>query len=286
MNRLTRLVILFISFVCLAASVQAAPPEKDICPAPEDHAARQAAVQAACSYFDGVPSSWGLHSAFDAAGQVITCMHFSCAPATQASQGEDKPAVALKRFLLKFDDAYLVHQPGKSGLQIAAQDNVLSYGSDWQVRQLKPYLFHLKQNVWKDFYWKVNTSRHEVYRVTGGQFGKMGGTEQKIGIGVDTVGSADKPTRFLLRFNDAYLVHQAGQSGLQIVAQDNVLSYGNDWQVQQLKPYLFHLKQNVWKDFYWKVNTSRKEAYRVKGGQFGQMGGQETKMDMIVDPVY
>jgi hypothetical protein len=187
MNRFNRLVILLISFGCLAASVQAAPPQKDICPAPEDHAARQAAVQAACSYFNGVPSSWGLHSAFDAAGQVITCIHFSCAPATQASQGEDQTAAPLKRFLLKFQDAYLVHQPGRSGLQIAAQGNVLSYGNDWQVRQLKPYLFHLKQNAWKDFYWKVNTSRKEAYRVKGGQFGQMGGQETRMDMIVDPV---------------------------------------------------------------------------------------------------
>ncbi len=286
MNRLNRLLILLISLGILATSVQAAPPKKDICPAPKGHAARQAAVQAACRYFNGVPDSWGLHSAFDAAGQVSTCIHFSCAPASQASQGEAQPAAPLKRFLLKFQDAYLVHQPGQSSLQITAQDNVLSYGNDWQVRQIKPYLYHLKQKVWKNFYWTVNTSRHEVYRVTGGQFGKIGGKKQKIGIGVDTVGSDGNPTRFLLRFNDAHLIHQVGQSGLQIATQGNALSYGKDWQVRQLKPYLFHLKQKAWKNFYWKVNTSRKKAYRVKGGQFGKMGGQETKMDMIVDPVY
>lgn len=27
----------------------------------------------------------------------------------------------------------------------------------------EPYLDYMRQKVWKDFYWKVNTSRKEVY---------------------------------------------------------------------------------------------------------------------------
>lgn len=288
MSYLSRIVLVVISLGSLVFSAQAAPPQKDICPAPTSNAARQAAAVAACRYFRGVPGSWGMHSAFDARGRVITCMHFTCNAASSGNQGQnqDQAAKPLKRFFLRFQDAYLVHEPGKNGLQIATQGNVLSYGGDWQVRQLKPYLFHFKQNVWKGFYWKVNTSRKEVYRVTGGQFGRLGGQEKKINIGVVTVGDSNKPTRFQLLLHGAYLVHQASGSGLQIAAQGNVLSYGGDWQVRKLKPYLFHLKQNVWKGFYWKVNTSRKEAYRVKGGNFGQLGGSDTKMSMVVDPIY
>jgi hypothetical protein len=285
MNRLNHLIILVFALCSLTFGVQAAPPQKDICPAPNGQMAQRAAVKAACQYFNDVPQSWGLHSAFNAAGQIISCMHFSCKPAPQ-HQGNNQPATPLKRFLLRFQDAYLVYQPASNTIQIAAQGNVLSYGSDWQVRRLKPYLFHFKQNAWQGFYWKVNTSRKEIYRVTGGSFGQLGGHEQKINIRVDTVGNGNNPTRFFLRFHDTYLVHQVSQPGLQIVSQGNVLSYGSDWQVHQLKPYLFHLKQNMWKGFYWKVNTSRKEAYQVKGGQFGQLGGHETKMNMIIDPVY
>jgi hypothetical protein len=190
-----------------------------------------------------------------------------------------------KRFLLRFSDAYLVYQPGTGTLQITTAGNVLSYGKDWQVAKLKPYLYHLRQNVWKDFFWKVNTSRKEVYQVSGGTFGKLGGQDKGLNITVDAVGSPEDPTRFLLRFSDAYLVHVPGTSTLQITAVGNVLSYGKDWQVKQMQPYLYHMRQNVWKGFYWKVNTSRKEVYRVRGGTFGKLGGQEEVLNITVDVV-
>jgi hypothetical protein len=95
--------------------------------------------------------------------------------------------VSLKRFLLRFRNGYLVYKPGSGSPQIVAQSNVLSYGNDWQIKQMKPYLFHLKQKFWKDFYWKVNTSRKEVYRIKGGTFGQYGGQSQDLNIRVDTV---------------------------------------------------------------------------------------------------
>lgn len=297
MNRLNHLMIMGFALGSLTFGVQAAPPQKEICPAPNSQAARNAAVNAACQHFNGVRKSWGMHSAFNASGNVISCIHFTCKPAQQGMgnpgpgqgnqhQGNNQPAALVKRFKLKFQDAYLVHQPASNSLQISAQGNVLSYGNDWQVRKLKPYLYHFKQKAWRGFFWKVNTSRGEVYRVKNGNFGQLGGNQQKINIGVDPVGDVNNPTRFSLRFHDAYLVHQVGRSGLQITAQGNVLSYGGDWKVRKVKPYLFHLKQNVWNGFHWQINTSRKEAYRVNDGQFGQIGGNKTKLNMVIDPVY
>ncbi len=175
-----------------------------------------------------------------------------------------------KRFFLDFNDAYLVYQPSTKTLQIAAQSNVLSYGSDWQKAKIYPYLYDLKEKFWKGFYWQVNTSRKEVYRVRGGTFGKIspGKKEKLTNVTVDVVGNSNNPTRFFLRFKTAYLVYVPKTKTIQIITEGNVLSYGSDWQKCNLKPYLYHLKQNVWKGFYWKVNTSRKQVYRITGGIF------------------
>lgn len=188
-----------------------------------------------------------------------------------------------KRFFLDFSDCYLVHEPATGVLQIAAEQMVLSYGSDMETRQLKPYLYHIRLKTWKGFYWKVNTSRKEAYKVDG-VFGEMGGVENPIpGIRVEVVGGSDTqaPQRFLLRFSSSYLVYEPSSGTLQIPAELMVLSYGKDWDVQELKPYLYHLRLKTWKGFYWKVNTSRKEAYKVEGA-FGSMGGQETPLKMGV----
>lgn len=174
-------------------------------------------------------------------------------------------------FRLNFKDAYLVYEPpaggsGKGVLQIAAELNVLSYGNDWDVARLKPYLFHLRLHTWSGFYWKVNTSRGEIYKVTGGTFGALGGSETPIsGVTVEAVGDANAPVRFLLHFSDAYLIKPATSSHPQIVASNMVLSYGSDWTITQdaNTPWVYHLSEAVWKGFSWKANLHRLRAYRV-----------------------
>jgi hypothetical protein len=182
------------------------------------------------------------------------------------------------RFTLKFSDAYLVYSPPTGTLQVAAESTVLSYGADWEVVTLKPYLYHLRLKTWSGFYWKV------VYKVTGGTFGTLGGTDTKIGgIAVEPVGGSDTsaPERFFLRFSDAKLVYAPGTGTLQISASGYVLSYAGDWKVVKIYDYLYHLRESVWKNFYWKVNTSRKEVYKVTGGTFGKLGGTDTKIGGI-----
>ncbi|MES9960357.1 MAG: hypothetical protein ABW089_07990 [Sedimenticola sp.] len=286
MNTTRRKALFGLVLFLVSIPLLAAPPQKNICPAPGDEAARRAAVEAACRHFGSAPKGWGMHSAFGPRGEIIDCLHFTCgasrpAAATRSDAGDRAP----KRFMLRFSDAYLVHEPGRGSLQITAQGSVLSYGNDWQVRKLKPYLYHLRQDNWKGIYWKVNTSRKAVYKVKGGRFGQLGGSEKRTGINVDVVGNAESPTRFFLRFQDAYLV-QPAKARPQVVAEGSALSYGSDWQVKRLKPYLYHLRQNNWQQFFWKVNTSRKEMYRVTGGQFGRLGGRDEKLGITVEPVY
>jgi len=100
---------------------------------------------------------------------------------------------APKNFQLHFSDLSLVHSPNRGSPQISALGIVLSYGQDWEVRQLKPFLYHIKQEFWKNFFWKVNSSRKEVYRVTNGSFGALGGKDFRLNINVKVVESTSRP---------------------------------------------------------------------------------------------
>ena len=71
------------------------------------------------------------------------------------------------RFVLRFSKAHLVYWPGPGTLQIAAQDNLLSDGGDWQKCNVNGSTFHLKQNSWKDFYWQVLTENPAAHQITG-----------------------------------------------------------------------------------------------------------------------
>ena len=189
------------------------------------------------------------------------------------------------RFRIDFPQCSLVYVPATNILQIGASGRVLSAGTDWTVRQVYPYLYHLRLNSWSGFYWMVNTSRKEVYRVTNGTFGSIGGTQTKLNIAVETVGGTGGtvPTRFTLQFTDANLIYVRSTRLVQIAAQGNVLSTGHDWQKAEVYPYLIHIRHQNWSDFYWKVNTSRKEIYEQRGGTFGSIsGGTQTLLSFPV----
>ncbi len=194
----------------------------------------------------------------------------------------------VENFILDLPDAYLVYQPAGDTLQIAAQNNVLSYGSDWERRQVKPYLFHLKHRSWRNFFWKVNTSRREVYLVWGGVFGSIGaqsgsqnyqevsGEKTELILEVSESAATRPPERFFIRFGRAELFFNPAAGDLRLAAAGTTLSPCNDWESCTLKPFLYEIRLKTWKDFFWKVNTSKKQVWRCSGVPFCQMGGSET----------
>jgi len=188
-------------------------------------------------------------------------------------------------YYLDFVDAYLVYVTSSNSMQIATEQNVLSYGGDWQKKKIYPYLYHIKHNSWSGYYWKVNTSRKEVYLVIGPNFGRIGDPTSRTltNITVDNVGSDSSPIRFFLRFNNSYLRYNTAAKDLRIYGEGFLMSDGSGWEKCHIYSYLYHIKLSTWQGFYWKINTSRKEAYRVTNAPgLCQLGGTYTKMNMGV----
>jgi hypothetical protein len=177
-------------------------------------------------------------------------------------------AKAPETLMLDFTDAYLAFVNPSKSIQIAAQNTVLSYGSDWEKCQLKPFLYHIRHKFAQTFFWQVNTSKKEVYEITGGTFCKIsGGTSKKLDITVDVVGGSDTtpPDRFFLRFKEARLVYKPSSKTLQLITGDKVLSYCQDFQKCNLTASVYHFKENVWQGFHWKVDTLQKKVWKVTG---------------------
>jgi hypothetical protein len=201
---------------------------------------------------------------------------------TESAAGQNLP----KRIFLDFVDAYLVYSPSPESLQIATENMVLSYGGGWEKCQLKPYLYHLRRSDWDNFFWQVNTSRKEVIQITGGEFCAItkGTARKKLDITVDVVGGEGntQPDRFFLRFSKSYLAYEPGSDLFQIIGQLIVLSRGEDWERCRIYPYLYTLRLKTWQGFHWKVNTSRKQAWKTTGGTFCQIGGSDSELKMGV----
>jgi len=172
---------------------------------------------------------------------------------------------------------------------VAVGNFVVDYGREWEVIQMKDFLYQMRKPHWNDTFWKVNTSHREVYQVENGTFGELGGQETTLDITVDPTGSPENPERFQLRFPEAELMYVTGGRGPELdvrasSAQDRTsIDYGGrEWEVERVKNFLFHVRQRDWEDFFWKVNTSRGAVYKVEGGTFGGFGGTEETLNAEV----
>lgn len=190
---------------------------------------------------------------------------------------------APERVFLHFDQLSLIFSTDNPAPRVTAAGQLLAGADQFELRALKPFLFHLRHRRWQNFYWKINSSRKGAWRVTGGRFGELGGEAEALSLTVNVRGDADDPAAVMLVADDAYLVYRPG-GGLQIASQRNVLSYGPDWQIRRVRPYLHHLRRADW-DGFWKVNSSRQGIWEVGGGQFGSLGGSERELPVRVRAV-
>jgi hypothetical protein len=56
------------------------------------------------------------------------------------------------------------------------------------------------------------------------------------------------------------------------------------WRVKQMKDFLYHVQLPAWGNYFWKVNTSRRALYSVRGGTFGEYGGRSSEISIPVEP--
>jgi len=173
---------------------------------------------------------------------------------------------------LDFDDAYLVYVPGSNILQIMGEGNGLHYGQDWERVQVYPYLYHMRHKNWNGYYWMVNTSRKEVYRKEGPNFGSIGDPSSGLvpDVTVTVVGGegGTTPARFFLNFSKCSLLYMPGTKIVRLYASNYLISYGNDWSACNSGSSLFHLKQDVWSSFYWKIYAGTPYLQRIRYGEF------------------
>ena len=167
---------------------------------------------------------------------------------------------------------------------------------DWQKRQITPYFHHVGRKAWKGFFFLVDSLNRNVYKVTGGMFGKPGGTRKLTNIqvikkrpplaGADPehwVDNNEPLTRgFGLLFPSSFLIHSISSRETIIknnvgpvvvpkgsLAESYILLRNWDLVIERVKPYYFYITTRVdagamieMTKKRWGVNTSRKVVYR------------------------
>jgi hypothetical protein len=179
---------------------------------------------------------------------------------------------APKRITFEIPEVQLVYQPTGFSLKIIAQDAVLSDGKDWRKCSIRPYIHQIKHHTWENFFWEVDTIDRSVWQVKGIKFCQKGGTAKEVKVPVKVTGGSrtTPPTRFTLTLTDTRLEYEPGEGKFLITAFGNQMVYAPLWRIFRIKSHLYQLKNISWSDFYWEVDTFKKEVRQVSGGNFGQ----------------
>jgi hypothetical protein len=189
-----------------------------------------------------------------------------------------------KRISFEIPDVQLVYQPAGFSLKIVTQGIELSDGKDWRKCSVRPYIHQIKQHTWEDFFWEVDTLDRSVWQVTGINFCQKGGTAKEVKMPVEVTGGSrtTPPLRFTLTLTDTRLEYEPGEGKFRITAFGNQMVYAPMWRIFRLKSHLYQLKSISWSDFYWEVDTFKKEVRQVSGGNFGQtdVGGSVKVLDV------
>lgn len=190
-----------------------------------------------------------------------------------------------KRIVLDMSATQLVYDPASYGLTIMCGGVLLSDGRDWQKCRIRPYLYQIKHVGWTDFHWEFNTLERSLWKIKGEKFCKVGGVGQELKAKMEVSGGSKTslPSKVVLNLSDTQLDYGPETGELQLLSYGAQIAYVPLWKVTRLKSHLYQMKFNVW-DFFWEVDTFKKEVNKVTSGIFGREGGgTPTPVDIHVD---
>jgi hypothetical protein len=181
---------------------------------------------------------------------------------------------APKRITFEIPDVQLVYQPAGFSLKIVTRGTELSSGKDWRKCAIRPYIHQIKHATWEDFFWEVDTLDRSVWDVKGIKFCQKGGSAIEVKMPVKVAGGSrtTPPARFTLTLTGTRLEYEPDAGKFKITAFGNQMVYAPLWKIFRIKSHLYQLKNLSWSDFYWEIDTFKKEVRQVTGGNFGQTG--------------
>ncbi len=190
-------------------------------------------------------------------------------------------AVDLPDTRLVFEPANL---PTSFLFRIFCGDLALSDGKDWKFCRMKPYVYQLRHVQWKDMHWEVNTLDGKVWEIHSVQFCKGGGTEKDLKIKVEVRGGSETmpPTQVTLRLVKTQLVYHPPERKFNLVSYDQAIDYPLFWRVCKLESHLYQFRYVLWSDFFWQVDTFKKQVSRMSGVELCKVGGTASPLPFTV----
>ena len=173
-------------------------------------------------------------------------------------------------------------------LQLVAAHIAFTQCEDWNSRQLKPHLFHLRHNSWRDFFWEVDTKLKKVSLVSKGIFGSTTHNATSIdGISVVVFGEGTdkRPYYYSLLMEGAYLAYDLDTDSCKVIFRDMLIAGSDNFKTKEVKPGLLHIAPKLWGSgsTFLQVNTEDKEVLEINGGTFGSHEHRGNSLSITVD---
>jgi len=177
------------------------------------------------------------------------------------------PVLAPEEVVIHLSALDVVVNPSSGAGEVSTRGTPLDT-APWQVRDVKPGIYHLRRKGWNERFWAVDTTAREAVEVVRARFGAAGASGTPLGVRVTSTSDGD------IRLSFGSAAHPrltcATTTGLlSVTVTSHTLGDVSNWTVRQVKPHLIHLKHARWEDFFWSVNAASKRVTRISGGPFG-----------------
>jgi len=177
-----------------------------------------------------------------------------------------------EKIYIKLGDSVHLHIPS---LTLSAYNCVFSYGNAWHSKVIDENTYLIQHNRWKDFYWKIDAINSTVYKIKGSisdYSGETGTVVKDIIFNPSDV--------IILIFTSSYLEIDTRNGTATLILGETELASKEDFELKQVSPSIFHLREKFWKNFFWKIDSEKKKVYLVREGNFGTLeGGKETALN-------
>ena len=193
---------------------------------------------------------------------------------------------APKVVTLELPDMELIYLPKTFDVKVMCQGAEFSDGRDWRKCQIRSYIHQLKEVGWEEkFHWEVDTLERGVWRINDAVFCKRGGVGQEAKLLKMEVTGGSKtvpPSKVVLKLTDARLRYEPASGKLELLTVGDQIAYIPFWSVARIQSHIYQFKYNTWNDFFWEVDTFKKEVTRITGGIFGKEGGTAAPVPITV----
>ena len=175
-----------------------------------------------------------------------------------------------KAFVMALPETVLHFEPATYGFKIVTHEVILSDGKDWKLCKMKPNIYQIKHASWSDFFWEIDTYERAVWEIKGVDFCRKGGKGRELGIKVNVEGGSllIPPSRFTLKLSSTQLRFEPGSKKFTLTVFDKPIFHLPFWWVCRRESYLYQVRFVLWENYFWQIDTFKKEASSISGGKF------------------